>query len=109
MGDPSRQEEDLHGWEQGASKFMVPHGDLSAAAPRASPADHGPAQTPPQEPERMSGWAEMGMRKGLRMGLRQVGQGGGQERLGDFIFLDSKITADCVCSHEIKRCLFLGR
>ena len=30
----------------------------------------------------MSGWAEMGMRKGLRMGLRQVGQGGGQERLG---------------------------
>ena len=27
----------------------------------------------------------------------------------DFIFLDSKIAADGDCSHEIKRCLFLGR
>ena len=27
----------------------------------------------------------------------------------DFIFLDSKITADCDCSHEIKRHLLLGR
>ena len=27
----------------------------------------------------------------------------------DFIFLCSKITADDDCSHEIKRCLFLGR
>ena len=27
----------------------------------------------------------------------------------DFIFLGSKITADCDCSHEIKRLLFLGR
>ena len=26
----------------------------------------------------------------------------------DFIFLGSKITADCDCSHEIKRCLLLG-
>ena len=26
-----------------------------------------------------------------------------------FIFLDSKITADCDCSHEIKRCLLFGR
>ena len=26
-----------------------------------------------------------------------------------FIFLGSKITADSDCSHEIKRCLFLGR
>ena len=26
-----------------------------------------------------------------------------------FIFLSSKITADCDCSHEIKRCLLLGR
>ena len=31
------------------------------------------------------------------------------ERVTDFIFLGSKITADCDCSHEIKRCLFLGR
>ena len=27
----------------------------------------------------------------------------------DFIFLDSKITADSDCSHESKRCLLLGR
>ena len=27
----------------------------------------------------------------------------------DFTFLDFKITADGDCSHEIKRCLFLGR
>ena len=27
----------------------------------------------------------------------------------DFIFLSSKITADGDCSHEIKRCLVLGR
>ena len=26
-----------------------------------------------------------------------------------FIFWDSKITADGDCSHEIKRCIFLGR
>ena len=31
------------------------------------------------------------------------------ETVRDFIFLDSKITADGDCSHEIKRCLFLGR
>ena len=27
----------------------------------------------------------------------------------DFIFLGSKITEDCDCSHEIKTCLLLGR
>ena len=31
------------------------------------------------------------------------------ETLRDFIFLGSKITADGYCSHEIKRCLLLGR
>ena len=31
------------------------------------------------------------------------------ETVIDFIFLGSKITADGDCSHEIKRCLFLGR
>ena len=31
------------------------------------------------------------------------------ETVGDFIFLGSKITADGDCSHEIKRCLLLGR
>ena len=31
------------------------------------------------------------------------------ERLIDFIFMGPKITADGDCSHEIKRCLLLGR
>ena len=31
------------------------------------------------------------------------------ETVADFISLGSKITADGDCSHEIKRCLFLGR
>ena len=34
---------------------------------------------------------------------------GKQWKLTDFIFGDSKITADGDCSHEIKRCLFLAR
>ena len=33
----------------------------------------------------------------------------GGETVVDFIFLDSKITADGDCSHQIKRCLLLGR
>ena len=33
----------------------------------------------------------------------------GGETVADFIFWGSKITADGDCSHEIKRCLFLGR
>ena len=32
-----------------------------------------------------------------------------KEAVIDVIFLGSKITADGDCSHEIKRCLFLGR
>ena len=31
------------------------------------------------------------------------------ETVSDFIFGGSKITADCDCSHDIKRCLLLGR
>ena len=31
------------------------------------------------------------------------------ERVTDFIFLGSKITTDGDCSHEIQRCLLLGR
>ena len=31
------------------------------------------------------------------------------ETVADFIFLGSKITVDGECSHEIKRCLLLGR
>ena len=32
-----------------------------------------------------------------------------KETVSDFIFLGSKITTDGDCSHEIKRCLLLGR
>ena len=35
--------------------------------------------------------------------------GGTVETVSDFIFRGSKITADGDCSHEIKRCLLLGR
>ena len=35
--------------------------------------------------------------------------GEAMETVSDFIFLDSKITADGNCSREIKRCLLLGR
>ena len=35
--------------------------------------------------------------------------GGTVETVSDFIILGSKITADGDCSHEIKRCLLLGR
>ena len=31
------------------------------------------------------------------------------ETVSDFLFLGSKITADGDCSHEIKKCLLLGR
>ena len=31
------------------------------------------------------------------------------ETVTDFIFSGSKVTADSDCSHEIKRCLLLGR
>ena len=40
--------------------------------------------------------------------LWQIG-GGKVERVSDFIFLDSKVTADGDCSHEIQRQLLLGR
>ena len=35
--------------------------------------------------------------------------GEARETVRDFIFLSSKMTADGDCSHEIKRCFFLGR
>ena len=31
------------------------------------------------------------------------------DTVSDFIFMGSKVTADGDCSHEIKRCLLLGR
>ena len=36
-------------------------------------------------------------------------EGGKVEAVTDFIFLGSKITVDSDCSHEIQRCLLLGR
>ena len=39
----------------------------------------------------------------------QIVDGQTVETMADFIFLDSKITADGDCSHEIKRRLLLGR
>ena len=36
-------------------------------------------------------------------------EGETMETVSDFIFLGSKITADCDCSLDIKRCLLLGR
>ena len=36
-------------------------------------------------------------------------EGETMEVVADFIFLGSKITSDGNCSHEIKRCLLLGR
>ena len=39
---------------------------------------------------------------------RQI-DGERMETVIDFTFLGSKITADSDCSHEIKRCLLLGR
>ena len=43
-----------------------------------------------------------------RITSRQI-DGGKMEPVTDFIFLGSKITANGVCSHEIKRYLLLGR
>ena len=47
----------------------------------------------------------------MASGLITSSQIGGEtvETVSDFIFLGSKITVDGDCSHEIKRCLFLGR
>ena len=36
-------------------------------------------------------------------------EGGKVEKVTDFLFFGSKITVDGDCSHEIKRCLLLGR
>ena len=47
----------------------------------------------------------------MASGPMPSGEIGGEtvERVSDFIFWGSKITADDDCSHEIKRCLLLGR
>ena len=56
---------------------------------------------------------------GLKLNIRKLrswypvpsphGKWGKVETVTDFIFLGSKITVYEDCSHEIKRCLFLGR
>ena len=43
-----------------------------------------------------------------RITLRQI-EGGKVEAVTDVIFLDSRITADGDCSHEIERPLLLGK
>ena len=57
---------------------------------------------------------QAGFRKGKGLSKPEGFPGGsdGKESactVTDFIFLGSKITADGDCSHEIKRCLVLGR
>ena len=46
---------------------------------------------------------------GLRLILSIFYKWGKMETVTNFIFLDSKITVDSDCTHEIKRCLPLGR
>ena len=50
---------------------------------------------------------------GLKLNIQKMkimaNRWGTMETVRDFIFLGSKITADGDCSHEIKRCLLLGR
>ena len=50
---------------------------------------------------------------GLKLNIQKTkmvsGSTEAMETVTDFIFLSSKITADGDCSHELKRCLLLGR
>ena len=46
---------------------------------------------------------------GIRSHHLMANRRGKMETVTDVIFLGSKITADGDCSHEIERCLFLGR
>ena len=47
--------------------------------------------------------------RGIRSITSQQIDGETVKTVADFIFLDSKMTADGDCSHEIKRCLLLER
>ena len=64
-----------------------------------------------EESERASLKLNIQKTKIMASGLITSGQIDGEtmETMTDFIFLGSKITADDDCSHEIKRCLLLGR
>ena len=60
---------------------------------------------------------EESFKAGLKLNIQKISgpitswqiDGETVETIRDFIFLGSKITADGDCSHEIKRCLLLGR
>ena len=52
-----------------------------------------------------SSWSLFGPRQDERLEI----DGETMESVTDFVFLGSKITVDSDCSHEIKRCLLLGR
>ena len=55
---------------------------------------------------------EESKKAGLKLNIQKtkiLWQRGKVEAVTDFIFLGSRFTADCYCSHEIKRCLVLGR
>ena len=56
-------------------------------------------------------WEKSGYQSNLNVQIELIVQIDGEtvETVAEFIFLGSKITADGDCSHEIKRCLLLGR
>ena len=54
----------------------------------------------------MKSWLETALKKTITSWQREEEK---VETVTDFIFLGSKITADGDCSHEIERCLLLGR
>ena len=64
-----------------------------------------------EESERVGWKLNIQKTKIMASGPMTSGEIDGQtvETVSDFIFLGSKITADGECSHEIKRCLLLGR
>ena len=61
----------------------------------------------------MKSWLKLNIQKTMIMASGPITSwqidGETVETVSDFIFLGSKITADGDCSHEIKRCLLLGR
>ena len=71
------------------------------------PSFHGPGGLAPRS--RLPHPRAAGPFSKLKGQYSQQIDGETMETVRDFIFLDSKITADGDCSHEIKRCLFLGR
>ena len=70
---------------------------------------------PLDESERreLKSWLKTQHSKNKEQGIRSITSwqidGETVEPVTDFIFLGSKITADGDCSHEVKRCLLLGR